>query len=176
MSGTGAVAALLFLLSVSIAAQPSLPQGTRVRVFTTGTPARADEPGNHEAHVGTLVASTPTNIVIDTGSLTHRVTIAVGDVRRIDVSRGASDRRWSGAVIGGLISGGAFVALACAFSDGSCKIGNNVGGFVAYYAVGAIPGALVGGAIGSRQRGPERWERVWASPALRFGLRLQLQH
>lgn len=176
MSRTGAVAALLLLVSVSITAQPSLPQGTRVRVFTAGTPARADEPGNNEAHVRTLAASTPGNIVIDTGSSTHRVTIAVGDVRRIDVSRGASDRKWSGAVIGGLISGGAFVALACAFSNGSCKIGNNVGGFVAYYAVGAIPGALVGGAIGSRQRGPERWERVWAPPALRFGLRLQLRH
>ena len=34
----------------------------------------------------------------------------------------------------------------------------------AYYAVGAVPGAIAGGAIGARRHGAERWQQVWAPP------------
>lgn len=66
-------------------------------------------------------------------------------------------------LIGGLVSGAAFVGLICAFSDGSCAIGNEVGGFALYYATGAIPGVLVGGSIGSRMCGHEHWEPIAVS-------------
>ena len=89
--------------------------------------------------------------------------LALTTVRQIDISRGRSDHRVLGGIIGGAISGGAFVAAACAFSDGSCDIGKHVGGFIAYYAVGAIPGVLIGRSIGSRHHGAERWEVRWAT-------------
>ena len=157
------------LVSATAGAQPSIAPGTRVRVSIS--PTSAAQAAKTESRIGTLVSSTATIVVIDTGSVANWATFAIGDIRQIDVSRGRPNHKWMGAGLGGLLSGGAFVALACGFSNSSCNVGDNVGGFIAYYAVGAIPGAIVGGAIGSRHRGAERWERVWISP--RLGLRFR---
>ena len=141
-------------------AQPSMTPGTRVRISTA--PPSAVAAPTLARHVGNFVSSTPATIVIDTGDARQPMEITIGSIRKIDVSRGRPSRKWTGALVGGLVSGGAFVGLACAFSNGSCNVGDNVGGFLAYYAVGAIPGAIVGGAIGSRHHGAERWQQIWA--------------
>jgi hypothetical protein len=156
-------AGLSALLAAPIAAQPPLTQGTRVRVF-----ARADSLTRPAGAVsrgwiaGTVVSSTPEALVLSPAPLSEPVVLPTQDVLRIDVSRGRPNHKWRGATIGGLLSGSAFVALSCWFSDGSCNVGENVGGFLAYFAVGAVPGAVVGGARGARQQGPERWQQVWA--------------
>ena len=156
-----ALACSLSLFAGMAVAQPSLAPGTRVRVSIVPTSGVAAEA---PVHVGTFVSSTPAAIVINTGTPPSPTTFAIGTIRQIDVSRGRPDRKWTGVVLGGLLSGGAFVALVCGFSNGSCNVGDNVGGFVAYYAVGAIPGAIVGGAIGSRHYGAERWQQIWVPP------------
>ena len=156
-----AFAILIVVHATTGRAQPSITPGTRVRISIA--PPAAVEAMQPAWRVGRFVSRTPTTFVIDTG-VHPPIEIAIGTIRQIDVSRGRPNRKWTGAVLGGLLSGGAFVALACGFSNGSCNIGDNVGGFIAYYAVGAIPGAIVGGAIGSRHRGAERWQRVWGSP------------
>lgn len=143
-------------------AQPSMTPGTRVRISTA--PLSAVDAPVLARHVGNFVSSTPATIVIDTGEVRQPMGIAIGAIRQIDVSRGRPSRKRTGALIGGLVTGGAFVGLACAFSNGSCNVGDNVGGFLAYYAVGAIPGAIVGGAIGARRYGAERWQQIWVPP------------
>ena len=142
-------------------AQPSITPGTRVRISIA--PPVAVEATQPAWRVGRFVSRTPTTFAIDTGAQ-QPIGIAIGAIRQIDVSRGRPNRKWTGAVLGGLLSGGAFVALACGFSNGSCNVGDNVGGFIAYYAVGAIPGAVGGGAIGARHYGAERWQQIWVSP------------
>jgi hypothetical protein len=42
-------------------------------------------------------------------------------------------------------------------------------GFLAYFAVGAVPGAFVGGARAARQQGPERWQQVWPESRVMAG-------
>jgi hypothetical protein len=136
--------------------------GTRVRISIA--PPSAAEPLHPAWRVGRFVSSTPTTLVIDTGNVQEPMGVAIGSIRQVDVSRGRPNRKWTGAAVGGLVSGGAFVALACAFSNGSCNVGDNIGGFLAYYAAGAIPGAIVGGAIGARHYGAERWQQIWVPP------------
>ena len=175
------VSTIVSTFAAPLAAQPSLPRGTRVRVHAADTllgPAVAGAPGDWR--VGTVVASTPATLVFapappaSSGPSVAPIALSLADVRSIDVSLGRPDRRWTGAAIGGALSGAAFVALACAFSDGSCSVGDNVGGFVLYYATGAVPGAIVGGVVGGRHHGPERWRQVWSAPALDVGLRIGL--
>lgn len=155
-----ALAILIVVPGSIVRAQPPMAPGTRVRVSVAPPGAAEQAPWR----VGRFLSRTPTTFVVDTGNAREPIGIAIGTIRQIDVSRGRPSRRWTGAVIGGLVSGGAFVALACAFSNGSCNVGDNVGGFLAYYGAGAIPGAIVGGAIGSRHHGAERWRQVWAPP------------
>ena len=129
-----------------------------MRVLTAAPGGEAESATR--GYVGILKSSNQAGVVVDTGT-SQPVLLPLNTVRQIDVSRGRSDRRVLGAILGGAISGTAFVAAACAFSDGSCDVGNHVGGFIAYYAVGAIPGIFVGRSIGSRHHGAERWEVGW---------------
>ncbi len=163
-----AFAILIVMHGATGRAQPPMTPGTRVRISVA--PPSATEALQPAWRVGRFVSSTPTTFVIDTGNVQEPLGVAIGSIRQIDVSRGRPSRKWTGAVVGGLVSGGAFVALACAFSNGSCNVGDNVGGFLAYYAAGAIPGAIVGGAIGARHYGAERWQQVWVPP--RVGTRV----
>ena len=158
-------------IALPCAAQPTLPQGARVRVLVTNSSPAPSSVSAPQAYVGTLRSTGESRVVIDTGSGAP-IALALGSIRRIDVSRGRPNRRLIGSIIGGAISGGIFVAAACAFSDGSCDIGSHVGGFVAYYAVGAIPGVFIGGAIGSHHYGAERWREAWAPPRVGLGLQV----
>lgn len=158
-------------LVLPCAAQPTLPPGTRVRVFVTEAPGAAGSVSASRAYVGTLKSSGGSRVVIDTES-GEPLSFPLSSVRHIDVSRGRTSRRVIGSIIGGAITGGVFVAAACAFSDGSCDVGSHVGGFLAYYAVGAIPGVFIGGSIGSRHYGAERWREAWASPRVGLGVRV----
>ena len=162
MSRALLTAALLVLLTPPMTAQPPLRQGTRVRVFTSSDSLAPRGNAVSRAWIaGTVVSSTPEALVLRPAPLSEPVAVPTRNVLQVDISRGRPNHRWRGATIGGLLSGGAFVALACWFSDGSCNVGDNVGGFLGYFAVGAIPGAFVGGARGARQQGPERWQQVW---------------
>lgn len=136
-------ALLLLLLSArSLAGQPPLAEGARVRLTV-------------------LPPATSPVIGVIRRDQAPWLGVAPSALQRIDVSAGYRTHKWSGAAIGGVLTSVAFVQLACALSNGSCDPGQDVGGFLAYAAVGAIPGALVGGAIGSRLRGTERWRVVW---------------
>ncbi|MHB1223949.1 MAG: hypothetical protein ACYC2G_07890 [Gemmatimonadaceae bacterium] len=148
--------------TVPVGAQPVLPAGTRVRVFTDPLAVFPGMPERGQL-TGTVVFSDPSELRLDTEPPPRRIELPVAGLRRIDVSRGRPNRRLSGGMIGGLVSGAVFVGAVCAFSDGSCDVGENVGGFLAYYAVGAVPGVLIGARIGARRRGPERWETVWTA-------------
>ena len=169
-----ALAALFIGLAFPLAAQPTLPVGTRVRVLTRDTLQGPSRNASRVWQVGSVASSTPFTVALDLAPSEAPRTRSLADVTRIEVSRGWSTRRRSGMVVGGLVSGAAFVSLACAFSNGSCRVGDQVGGFLLYYATGAIPGVLVGGAIGSHLRGGERWEQVWRSPPLAVGARVPL--
>lgn len=141
-------------LSAPTFAQPTLESGTRLRVTMKDTTTQ----------IGRLVSTTPTALTLDVAPSRAVRTIDFADAWRIEISRGWTDRRKSGRVVGGLVSGAAFVGFVCAFSDGSCAIGDEVGGFLAYYALGAIPGVIIGGKIGAGMRGQERWEPAWSAP------------
>lgn len=158
-----AALALSLALSVarSLAAQLPFDQGTRVRVFAADSLLGNPAGSRRGWRAGTVALVSSGMLVLDTPPPAGRVIVSLGDIWRIDVSRGRPTHRWLGATIGGAITGSAFVALACAFSDGSCRIGNQLPGFLAYLAVGATPGAIAGGMIGGRWYGAERWTPVW---------------
>jgi hypothetical protein len=155
--------ALAATVALPLGAQPPLRPGARVRVGMTVDSLAATPAASGGWWVGTVVSTSTRDLVLRPTPLADSVVLSMAEIRRIDLSRGRPSRRWSGAVIGGLLSGGAFAAAACAFSDGSCSVSDNVGGFLGYYAVGAVPGVLVGGALGSRLRGRERWEQVYGA-------------
>ena len=172
-AGVALVTAWLALGS-PLPAQPPLATGTRLRVLVKDTlvrdgAARTDGAAGGGWRIGAVVSAVPPTLTLETSPPGRRDAIPLAAVTRIDVSRGRPTRRGRGAVVGGLLSGGAFVGLACAFSDGSCRVGDDVGGFLLYFATGAIPGVIVGRSVGSRMRGPERWETLWTAPPTRGG-------
>lgn len=150
------------LVGAPAAAQFTLAPGARVRVLPADSVAIHVGDRARGWVVGTLVSSPPPALVLETPSGQLRYTVDA--FRQVEASRGRADRRTAWAIVGGVLSGAAFTGAVCAFSDGSCRIGSHLGGFLAYYAVGAIPGAIVGGALGSRRVGDERWSRVWPTP------------
>lgn len=152
--------ALVLLLSHPLSAQPALDRGSRVRVYSADPAAAA----LRQALIGRVVRSMPDSLSLVTDPPAREVSLPSQSLSRIDVSVGRATHALAGGVIGGLVTGGGFVALACAFSSGSCRVGNQVGGFIGYYAVGAIPGVVVGAMVGSRMQGPERWRTIWTRP------------
>ena len=148
-------------LLLSVARVPELPAqrvlepGTRVRVAVGGGVPGAG------LLIGTVTTMDATAIGVQM-DLGPARSLPLASVLRIDVSRGRGTHRGVGAALGGVLSGAAFVVLACKFSDGSCDVGgSNVGGFMAYYAIGAIPGVFAGASIGGRYPGNERWREHW---------------
>lgn len=150
----------LLLLTESVTAQPSMAVGTRVRILARDT-AEARRQTGITWYAGTVVAGPPGAMTVQLAPGQPTLVMALADVTQIDVSRGKGNRRWRGMIVGGLLSGAAFTGSVCAFSNGSCSVGSNVGGFSAYFVVGSLPGVLVGGSIGARMVGHERWETVW---------------
>lgn len=149
---------LVLCISLPLRAQPALDPGTRVRVYSVDSAVAV---ALRQALIGRVVRSRPDTLSLLPDASGLEVRLASHSLERIDVSAGRPTHAIGGGIVGGLISGGAFVALACAFSNGSCRIGHQVGGFLAYYATGAIPGAVVGAVVGSRTHGPERWRTIW---------------
>ena len=141
----------------------SVSPGTRVRVTTLPSLAVDTSGRQLVRHVGRVVSSTPTDFEFVSESSRWTRVLAFSQVSQLDVSAGRKSRALAGGVLGGLLSGGAFVGTACAFSSGSCDIGSNAGGFLGYYAVGAIPGAIVGAVVGRRLHGAERWRTLWVN-------------
>ena len=152
------LALAVLLISLPLRAQPTLNPGVRVRVYSSDS---AVSSVLREALTGRVSRSTPSTLLLVADPSGTEVSLPSHSLLRIDVSAGRGTHAVAGGVIGGLISGAGFVGLACAFSNGSCRIDNHVGGFLAYYAVGAIPGAVVGVAMGSRMHTPERWRTIW---------------
>ena len=152
----------VLLISLPLRAQPTLNPGVRVRVYSSDS---ALSSALREARTGRVSRSTPGSLLLVVDDSGLEVSLPSHSLLRIDLSAGRGTHAVAGGVIGGLISGGGFVALACAFSNGSCRIDNHIGGFLAYYATGAIPGALVGVAVGSRMHTPERWRTIWVRDA-----------
>ncbi len=145
------LALALLAASTVLGAQPSPPTGTRVRLIT----------GAGVTAVGTLV-SMDSSAIVTRDDDAHLDTTATASLTCLQVSEGRASRATVGAVVGGLLSGGAFVGMVCGMSSGSCAVnGGNVGGFLGYYAVGAIPGVFIGRAIGGRMRGEESWSEIW---------------
>ncbi len=162
MNPTIATASLFaVLLASTVGAQPVMEAGTRVRVWlpdTAPTAASRNLPWSRVGHVESMDARTIV-LRID-GGTTDRLSLT--NLVQLDSSAGQSTHRMSGAIVGGLLSGAAFVGMVCGFSDGSCAVnGGNVGGFLGYYAIGAIPGVFIGRAVGGRMRGDDRWIVVW---------------
>ena len=147
------VAAALAVPVATLSSQPTLPAGTRVRLVQQKPPTPL---------VGTVISwdHSTVRLTSDAGRV---IGVQRVDLTSVAVSAGRSDRRVAGMLAGGLLSGAAFVGSVCAFSDGSCAIDGHLGGFLAYYAVGAIPGVFVGRAVGKRVRGPERWRELWSA-------------
>jgi hypothetical protein len=140
-------------------AQALIAVGTEVRVTTTAGDCAAPTPC-----IGRWATSTPDSTVLDEVRARGRVALARATVTRLEVGE-RSRQRWTGALIGGALTAAAFVSLACSLSNGSCDVNSgNVGGFVGYVAVGALPGALIGGAIGQRIRGDVVWRQVLPAP------------
>ena len=161
-----ATAALL--LASALSAQPDIAPGTRVRVTVRANVL----PGGAGQRIGTVTSTSGDAFLVRVERSTDTLRLSYADLTRVEVSLGRKTRKLRGAIIGGLLTGSAFVSMACAFSNGSCDISKDVGGFLAYYAVGAIPGVIIGTAIGSRLHGPEQWRSVWAGPqsvTLRIG-------
>lgn len=152
-------------ISHPVAAQPTLDPGSRVRIYWADTGAVSALP---QALIGRVSHRTPSALSVVPDRSALEVSVPLPSLLRIDVSAGRGTHAVAGGIIGGLISGGGFVALACAFANGSCRVGNQLGGFLAYYAAGAIPGAIVGVAVGSRIPGPERWRPSWVRPEARM--------
>ena len=96
-----ALAILIVVPGSIVRAQPPMAPGTRVRVSVAPPGAAEQAPWR----VGRFLSRTPTTFVIDTGNAREPIGIAIGTIRQIDVSRGRPSRRWTGAVIGGLVSG-----------------------------------------------------------------------
>ena len=142
-------------------AQPLLTRGTRVRVSIADGSPEAARTARPTPLTGVVSSMDATALMLVLGEGPER-RVPLGALLRIDVSAGRSTRRTAGAIIGGLVSGAVFVGAACGFSDGSCGVNSsNVGGFLAYYAVGAIPGVFIGRSIGGRMQGEERWRELW---------------
>jgi surface antigen len=143
-------------------AQPLLDRGTRVRVsIGGGLPETGGRPQATQSLSGLVASMDTAAIVVALGSGMERH-VPLQSLLRIEVSAGHGSRRTAGTIVGGLVSGALFVGAACGFSDGSCGVSSsNVGGFLAYYAVGALPGVFIGRAIGARMQGEERWRELW---------------
>ena len=148
---------LALLFAAGLAAQPAMSPGARVRV----TGRASVFAGDASPHIGTVTSSGGDALTFLPEFSADTLRLRYADLARMDVSRGRKDRKVRGAVLGGLITGAGFVSLACAFSNGSCDIGQDVGGFLAYFAVGAVPGVILGVIVGSGMRGPEQWRTVW---------------
>ncbi len=149
------------LLATSVGAQPVMATGTRVRAWFPDTAVPRLSRDRLVSQTGGVESMDARAIVLRVdGGTTHRVSLAT--LVQLDSSAGRSTHRLSGAIVGGLLSGAAFVGMVCGFSSGSCAVdGGNVGGFLGYYAVGAIPGIFFGRAVGGRMQGAERWRIVW---------------
>lgn len=160
---TAAVALIAQMLAAVLPAQPVVATGTRVRLWLPDSVVPAQVADVAGLRIGSVAAMDSATLVLRAGTATHRVPLA--SLARLDVSEGRPSHRTAGAVIGGLVSGALFVGAACGFSDGSCDVNSgNVGGFLAYYAIGALPGVFIGRAVGGRMHGEERWREVWRRP------------
>lgn len=151
-------------LGAPMAAQPVLETGTRIRIWLPDSVMPADAADRAGARIGVVARMDASTLVLRVRTSERRA-VPLAVLTRIDVSAGRPTHRVAGALLGGVLSGGAFVGMACGFSDGSCAVNSgNIGGFLGYYAVGAIPGVFIGRAIGGRMQGSERWREVWRRP------------
>ncbi len=137
--------------ATSLPAQSPVAVGTRVRVFFRAS--------NASPVIGVVQRQDADALRMIVSA--RDTVFPFAQLQRIEISGGRSNHRWRGAAIGGAISSLAFVEMACAMSNGSCSPGQDIGGFLVYAAVGAVPGALVGGYVGARMTGEERWRAVW---------------
>ncbi|MBL0170318.1 MAG: hypothetical protein IPP90_06220 [Gemmatimonadaceae bacterium] len=158
------IALIAGLLATPLTAQPILSIGTRVRVWMPDSVLPIGMRDGGGIRVGTVSAMDASVLQLRSDA-TAPLRLPLATLTRLEVSAGRSSHRTAGAVVGGLLSGAAFVGLACGFTDGSCAVNSgNVGGFLAYYAIGAIPGVFIGRAIGGHLTGEERWREVWRKP------------
>jgi hypothetical protein len=145
----------IFGVTATIGAQSTLPiaANQRVRVWTAAA----------EAVTGQVTSITPDTLQIAVDGRDQTI-VAIGTVRKLDVSRGLTSRGASarkGAVRGAIISG---VLGAISLGLQHETVGEHGSSFGKAAALGAWSGGLFGGLIGAgvgAARAGERWETVW---------------
>jgi hypothetical protein len=142
----------MYVLSATASAQSTLPIAVdqRVRIWTAAA----------EAITGRVVTISRDTLQVAVDGR-DQMAVAVGTVRRIDVSRGASSKAAGarkGAIRGALISGAiGAVLLPLQRGESGASVGKAV-------ALGAWSGGLFGGLIGAgvgAARAGDHWEKVF---------------
>jgi hypothetical protein len=151
------VAILTFMPLSSATAQATVRPGERVRI----TVSRWSHSGGGR-YVGTLVASTPDRLVVETEGDT--LALPLDSWTRLEVVQGQKSHTAMGALIGSLIGGtaGAVIGYASWEENEECPECWNwgpevpsMGGFV----IGLLGGALVGAIVGDEIK-TDRWKEV----------------
>jgi hypothetical protein len=147
-------AILLFATFIRLSGQQTLPDpGTRVRISAPGLPP----PGPRV--IGTLQAWRPDTIVVTRDSSGDTLYVAMGAVRRLDVSEGVRSNADIGATTGLVFGLGLDVLVTFAFSrDREYAL---VAPAVAVYGLVVFGGGCtaIGGILGSTSHS-EHWRRV----------------
>jgi hypothetical protein len=141
-------------------AQLSLRVGDRVRVTTREPALHPAVPNAQTTHsvIGDVVALTGDSLVLSTDG--WRLPLARAGLLRVEVSRGRAHRSVRlGAVIGGAVTGGILVSVACGMAGRDCAL-RNAPQMTALFAIGAIPGALIGATVAEIWTTGERWDEV----------------
>jgi hypothetical protein len=151
-------AILLFATFIRLSGQQALPDpGTRVRITAPGLPGHR--------MIGTLQTWRPDTIVVTRDSTGDTVYVAMGAVRRLDVSQGVRSNADIGATAGLVFGLGLDVLVTFAFSrDREYAL---VAPAVAGYGLVVFGGgfAAIGGILGSTTHS-EHWRQVRLSSRL----------
>ncbi len=153
----------LLLLVVLAATAPQLAAQGSIADLQLASRVRVFEAGSKLPTVGMLTHLDDGSIGVSNAN--GEQVIARSTLARLEVSRGVHSNAGRGAVWGGIIGGGAFLALGiAAYADSR----NSWFEFGAEWipvaaAAGAVLGAGVGGSIGALSHS-ERWQRVDMDP------------
>jgi hypothetical protein len=162
-ASAGAWALVLLLLPFSGAGAqqvPEIAEGDRVRVQLEGRPLQEEGWAAPQQLRGTLLAQHADSLVLQIHPGTTPITVALGSVRRLEISRGVPTRAQSALREGAMyaLMGAIYFPVAESLAS-ERQFGSTGEAALVGAALGAAGGALLG-AIFPR----ERWSRVRRSP------------